>query len=175
MTKRDNASQSKQFSIYLRSTNEWIPVTKEQYKEHSKFYGSFRKKKQDHCKCTCPHQKWWFCNADCETCKYRTGGDTVSFDFMYFNVETAGITPLEFLESNVNDFTIDVDNKLISIEIIHYIQDVAPFILSVASMRLKGLTDTEIAKKLGIPRTTLLARANKTADLIREKFPDYNV
>jgi len=109
---------------------------------------------------------------DCEACKYKVAGNQLSLDYIYQSDEGQDFNMLEFLEADILPFEDAVDNQFIAGDIIEHLQTVAPLALKVASMRLNGLSDTDIANKLGIHRTTMLSRLKKIASCIREKYPD---
>lgn len=66
--------------IYLRSTGEKIPVTKEQHDAFYKEASRIRDKEQNHGRCVCPYRFIWKCDGDCIDCEYHRAGDTLSLD-----------------------------------------------------------------------------------------------
>lgn len=66
--------------IYLRSTGEKIPVTKEQHDAFYKEASRIRDKEQNHGRCVCPYRYIWKCDGDCIDCEYHRAGDTLSLD-----------------------------------------------------------------------------------------------
>lgn len=77
MAKNENLSTS---FIYLRSTGEKIPVTKEQRDAFYKEASRIRDKEQNHGRCMCPYRFIWKCDGDCIGCEYHAAGDTLSLD-----------------------------------------------------------------------------------------------
>lgn len=76
---QNNDNQKTHF-IYVRSTGEKVPVTKEQ---HDSFYmeaDRIRHKEQDHGRCMCPYRFIWRCDGDCLDCEYHVAGDITSLD-----------------------------------------------------------------------------------------------
>ena len=59
-----NNDNQKTYFIYVRSTGEKVPVTKE----------------QDHGRCMCPYRFIWRCDGDCLDCEYHAAGDITSLD-----------------------------------------------------------------------------------------------
>ena len=156
MAINDNQSKKEQnFSIYLRSQKIWVPVSENVYRESTKHISYYRQSQQRCGKCICPRKKWWFCDMDCEACKYKVAGNQLSLDYIYQSDEGQDFNMLEFLEADILPFEDAVDNQFIAGDIIEHLQTVAPLALKVASMRLNGLSDTDIANKLGIHRTTM--------------------
>ena len=76
MKRQDN---QKTYFIYIRSTGEKVPVTKEQ---HDCFYreaSRIRNKEQNHHRCMCPYRFIWKCDGDCIGCEYHAAGDTLYY------------------------------------------------------------------------------------------------
>lgn len=95
MKKFDN--QSKQYRIYLKTTREWVEVSKEVYEEHTRFHDAFRKRHQSHGQCVCPKNKFWLCDADCLTCEFHRAGDHLSLDYTTENEDGDTCSPLDAL------------------------------------------------------------------------------
>lgn len=74
-------NNDKQYYIYLRSTRERIPCTKEEFDNYYRDINAFRQKQQYHGKCVCPEKKRLDCDMDCATCPFRRVGDTRSLDY----------------------------------------------------------------------------------------------
>lgn len=95
MQKKDN--QRKPYRIYLKATREWVEVSEEVYKEHTRFHDAFRKRHQSHGQCVCPKNKFWLCDADCLTCEFRRAGDHLSLDYTTENEDGDMCSPLDVL------------------------------------------------------------------------------
>ena len=48
----------KPYRIYLKHTREWVEVSEEYYREHTRYYDAFRKRHQSHGQCVCPKNKF---------------------------------------------------------------------------------------------------------------------
>ena len=55
-----NKEEQKRY-IYLKAEKKWVEVSEEYYKEHIRFYDTFRKRQQSHGQCVCPKSKFWLC------------------------------------------------------------------------------------------------------------------
>ena len=64
------SSNDKQYYIYLRSTKERVPCTKEEFDNYYRDINAFRQRQQYHGKCVCPQNKRLTCDMDCETCPF---------------------------------------------------------------------------------------------------------
>lgn len=70
-----NNDNQKTYFIYVRSTGEKVPVTKEQHDSFYKEADRIRHKEQDHGRCMCPYRFIWKCDGDCIGCEYHAAGD----------------------------------------------------------------------------------------------------
>ena len=75
-----NNDNQKTYFIYVRSTGEKVPVTKEQHNSFYKEADRIRHKEQDHDRCMCPYRFIWRCDGDCLDCEYHATGDITSLD-----------------------------------------------------------------------------------------------
>lgn len=73
-----NNDNQKTYFIYVRSTGEKVPVTKEQHDSFYKEADRIRHKEQDHGRCMCPYRFIWKCDGDCIGCEYHAAGDISS-------------------------------------------------------------------------------------------------
>lgn len=64
-----NNENQKTYFIYIRSTGEKVPVTKEQHDSFYKEADRIRHKEQDHGRCMCPYRFIWKCDGDCIGCE----------------------------------------------------------------------------------------------------------
>ena len=76
MSKKD-----KQYTIYIRSTKESIPVNKEEFDAYYHDINIYRIRQQRHGRCVCPASKRLTCDMDCLTCPFHRMGDTRSLDY----------------------------------------------------------------------------------------------
>ena len=53
-----------QYHIYLRSTNERVPCTKEEFDNYYRDINAYRKKQQRHGRCVCPESRRLHCDMD---------------------------------------------------------------------------------------------------------------
>lgn len=75
-----NNDNQKTYFIYVRSTGEKVPVTKEQHNSFYKEADRIRHKEQDHGRCMCPYRFVWSCDGECLDCEYHAAGDITSLD-----------------------------------------------------------------------------------------------
>ena len=73
--------KDKQYTIYIRSTKESIPVNKEEFDAYYHDINIYRIRQQRHGRCVCPASKRLTCDMDCLTCPFHRMGDTRSLDY----------------------------------------------------------------------------------------------
>lgn len=73
-------NNEKQYYIYLRSTKECVPCTKDEFNNYYRDINAFRQRQQYHGKCVCPQSKRLTCDMDCETCPFHRN-DTFSLEY----------------------------------------------------------------------------------------------
>ena len=161
------------YQIFDKQTKSWVKVTPEYHKEHHKMCTKIRKYEQYHKRCMCPRHKWWLCDGMCQDCEFHAPGDILSLDMMketsnkeiqkQFNVDPS--TELDFANTVCNS----VDLKQLMNNLIKIMPDAEKII----TLRLLKYTDTYIAKKLGIPRSTMLSRLNKALNTLGADIKDF--
>ena len=73
-------ANNNQYTIYIRSTKESIPVSKEEFDAYYHDIDLYRRNQQRHGRCVCPRSKWLTCDMDCYTCPFHRMGDELSLD-----------------------------------------------------------------------------------------------
>lgn len=166
------ANIEKQYYIFIRSTGERIPVTKEEFDNYYREINAFRQRQQYHGKCVCPAKKRLSCDMDCFTCPYRRAGDAISLDYCRTDDEgneKAMIDTIPAPSPLVEDLVTDC---IVLESLVARLTEIMPQALEIINMRLDGMTDTAISKAIGIPRKTFTDRWNKAAAILKSEFPD---
>ena len=74
-------NQEKQYRIFLKSTQQWVPVSKTDFDNYYRDVNAYRRRQQEHGRCVCPASKRYLCDMDCCTCRFHKGGDELSLDY----------------------------------------------------------------------------------------------
>ena len=170
MKKHDN--KSKPHRIYLKATREWVKVTEEVYREHTRFHDAYRKRHQSHGQCACPKNKFWLCDADCLTCEFRRAGDHLSLDYITENDDGDTCSPLDTLADPSPSIEDVIYDKAEIDQLFERLNELMPEAIRIGRLRQKGLTDEAIAKAIGIKRTTFRSRLEKAKRRLVDEFPD---
>ena len=128
-----NNDNQKTYFIYVRSTGEKVPVTKEQHDSFYKEADRIRHKEQDHGRCMCPYRFIWKCDGDCIGCEYHAAGDITSDRML-----------LEQLFTRLRELDPEADT-----------------IIQLWKDHPEGISDRAIARELGRPQKTFADQMKK--------------
>jgi DNA-directed RNA polymerase specialized sigma24 family protein len=172
MTNRENQQETREYKIYLPHEKQWVEVTEAQYYAYYRDIWATRKRAQAHRQCMCPKSKIWLCDGDCLACQFRSAGDNLSLDCAYSNEGGDEFSLLDKLAAGSAGVEDVVTDQIVLAELIDRLGEIMPEARRVGELRLAGLTDTEIADVIGIPRTTFLSRIKKVAEAMKCEYPD---
>lgn len=170
-----NDNENKQYTVYIRSTDQWVPVSKEQFDNFYDEASVFRRKQQRHGCCICPQSKRLLCDTDCDICPYRVNhSDTLSLDAPLSEND-------EGEECTFGDVLPDgsplIDEMLADKEeldrIFTRICELLPDALRIGEARLEGKPDYKIAEELGIGRKALAYRIKQAKEVLEKEFPNF--
>lgn len=148
-------------------------VSLEFYRAYNKETGRYRLKQRKRLQCKCPKDKWWQCDTDCALCKYYRAGKQLSLDGTYTDKIGDTYSMDQYLGLESADFEEGVADTEMFSEMLTEMAEIFPEIKMVASLLVAGYTETEIAEKIGIPRTTLRSRLQKIKRLFYERYRAY--
>ena len=166
------SGNDKQYYIYLRSTKERVPCTKDEFDNYYRDINAFRRTQQRHGRCVCPQRKWLSCDMDCATCPFRRGGDQVSLDYTTEDEdgeETCWSNNLEDPSPLIEDIV--VEGQAIG-ELFDRLRDLMPQALEIGQLRQQGLTERQIEERIGIGRKTYAYRLKKAKEILEKEFPE---
>lgn len=159
MTKKD-----KQYTIYIRSTKESIPVNKEEFDAYYHDINIYRIRQQRHGRCVCPASKRLTCDMDCLTCPFHRMGDTRSLDYTETDDEgneTAWVDEIPDDSPLLEDIIIEASEMK---ALYARLTDLMPEAIKIGELRLEGLTEDAIGERIGIGRKTYQATLRSTVD-----------
>lgn len=167
---QNSVNQSKR--VYIKSTRQWVEVSEEYYRDHTRYYDAFRKRQQAHGKCVCPKNKFWLCDGDCYNCEFRRAGDQLSLDYTTENEDGDVCSPLGSLADTTPSVEDAIADKAELDELFDRLSQLMPEATRIGSLRQEGLSDEAIAKVIGIKRTTFLSRLKKAKEQLAAEYPD---
>ena len=153
--------QSEDLFIYVRSTGEKVPVTKEQHDSFYKEADRIRHKEQDHGRCMCPYRFIWKCDGDCIGCEYHAAGDITSLD-----------QPLPDGNGTLGDYIPDrskpmeevIADRMLLEQLFARLRELDPeanTIIQLWKDHPEGISDRAIARELGRPQKTFADQMKK--------------
>lgn len=165
MSTKENPRQTREYSIYIPSTKQRIPVTKEVYQAYyQRIWNTFRKAHR-HQRCSCPGNKWWLCDGDCAVCKFCTAGDNLSLDYereVVGDIHPDDAAPIDEI----------VTDSIAFGQLLSRLDKLMPDARRIGELRLAGYSDSAIADIIGVPRTTFLSRIKKAEALLHDEYHD---
>ena len=169
----NNVNQSKTYSIYIKSTKEWVTVPEEFYREQTSYYDTFRKKKQYHGQCACPKSKFWLCDGDCFNCEFRRAGDMLSLDYENENEDGDSVSPLDAIPDTAPLVDEVVSDRVTLAKLFDRLAELMPEAEEIGRLRMNDLSDEAISDIIGIKRTTFRSRLAKAKAVLAEEYPDF--
>lgn len=165
--------ENKQYYIYIRSTNEQVPVTKEEFDAYYKDIDLYRRTQQRHGRCVCPKSRQLMCDMDCLTCPYRRVGDIRYLDS---TIEHENGYIEAFYEKFPDD-TPSPEEIVCELDLLkslcNELQMLTPDDYDICSVIMSNLSDRKAAEKLGIPRNTYTYRKKKVLEQLREALKKF--
>lgn len=161
-----------QYYIYIRSTKERVPVTKEEFDNYYRDISVFRRKQQRHGRCVCPENKRLNCDMDCATCPFRRAGDGLSLDYTTTDEDGTEIRWADNLEDSSPLIEDIVADGIQMTALFKSLNELMPQALEIGRMRQLGMSDTAISAEIGIPRKTFTDRLKGAKDILKSEFPD---
>ena len=172
MQNKENQRKNNTRRIYIRSQRRWQEVPEDVYQEHIRFHDTYRHRMQDRGLCSCPRSKWWTCDADCLTCEYRNADVIASLDSP-IGEEEDDLTLMDTIADDSVAVSELATDRIVLEQLFKRLADLMPEATDIGKLRLQGLSDEAIAKKIGIPRTTFLSRIKAVKKLLTQEYPDF--
>ena len=167
MSKKD-----KQYTIYIRSTKESVPVSKEEFDAYYHGINIYRIRHQRHGRCVCPASKRLTCDMDCLTCPFHRMGDMRSLDYTETDDEgneTAWVDEIPDDSPLIDDIIIEASEMK---ALYARLTELMPEAIKIGELRLEGLTEDTIGERIGIGRKTYAYRLKKVKAVLEKEFPD---
>ena len=162
-----NNDNQKTYFIYVRSTGEKVPVTKEQ---HDSFYmeaDRIRHKEQDHGRCMCPYRFIWRCDGDCLDCEYHATGDITSLDQP---LSDGNGTLCDYMPNRSKSMEEIISDRMLLEQLFARLRELDPDADIIIQCWLDDykISDRAIAEKLGRPQRTFADQMKKIRTELRK-------
>lgn len=149
------------YRIYLKATRQWVEVSEEYCRDHTRYYDALRKRQQSHGQCVCPKNKFWLCD-----------GDMLSLDYTVENEDGDACSPLDNLADPAPSIEEIICDKAELAQLFARLNELMPEAAEIGKLRQDGLSDEAIAEIIGIKRTTFLSRLKKAKEQLAAEFPN---
>ena len=147
-----------QYTIYIRSTKESIPVSKEEFDAYYHDINIYRIRQQRHGRYVCPASKRLTCDMDCLTCPFHRMGDMRSLDYTETDDEgneTAWVDEIPDYSPLLEDIIIEASEMKV---LYARLTELMPEAVKIGELRLEGLSEDAIGERIGIGRKTFAYR-----------------
>lgn len=165
MSNQANPNPDREYKVYIPSTHQFIPVTKEFYYEYYRPIWRIQKEAQKHDQCMCPRSKLWRCDGCCLDCPYHAPGNVWSLEYEQELMGDKHEDPSADVETIVTD-------KIVLEQLFKRLDELFPEARRICELRMEGISDRDIADLVGIPRSTFRSRLEKVETLLREEYGD---
>ena len=162
-----NNDNQKTYFIYVRSTGEKVPVTKEQHNSFYKEADRIRHKEQDHGRCMCPYRFIWKCDGDCIGCEYHAGGDITSLDQP---LSDGNGTLCDYMPNRSKSMEEIISDRMLLEQLFARLRELDPDADIIIQCWLDDykISDRAIAEKLGRPQRTFADQMKKIRTELRK-------
>ena len=154
--------------IYIKSTKEWVPVTKDFYKDYCRETYNHRRREQRHGRCSLPRGKWWLCDTDCLNCEFYSGSGQLSLD-AEMGDDSATLADL-VLHTDVTPESIVMDKALLN-ALYRELEALDPEGRRICEL-LSRLSEREAAEEMGMSRSTFKRRWAKVQARLANRLGD---
>lgn len=171
-------NNEKEYRIYVRSANQWVPCTKEQFDDYYRDINAYRRTQMNHGRCFCPPPKRFMCDMDCWNCPYRAAGDIKSLDAGRIDDAGDEMNWLDHLQEEIPELQTPSNDDIVTDamylrQILNRLNEVMPQAIEIGRLREKGFTDTAIAIEIGTPRKTFTYRIKNAMKILKSEFPEF--
>ncbi len=162
-----NNDNQKTYFIYVRSTGEKVPVTKEQHNSFYKEADRIRHKEQDHGRCMCPYRFIWRCDGDCLDCEYHATGDITSLDQP---LSDGNGTLCDYMPDRSKSMEEIISDRMLLEQLFARLRELDPDADIIIQCWLDDykISDRAIAEKLGRPQRTFADQMKKIRTELRK-------
>lgn len=168
-----NYNQSKQYAIYLKSTKEWIPVSKIDFDNYYRDINAYRRRQQEHGRCVCPAKKRYLCDMDCFMCPYHKAGDMLSLNYAVSDGEGNEKSWLDDLEDDTPSIQSILEDQVLLEALSKKIEQLDPEQRRICKLIMQGVSGCKSGKALGLPRKTFTYRRDNLMNLLAEYLKDF--
>ena len=169
-----SSNENNNKSIYLKSTRQWVPVSDELYDEYRREIDAYIHKMRSHKCCRCPKSKWWLCDKDCWICAFHCSDEFTSLDApINDNTDSDDITLCDTIADDSPSIeSIIYDQELLN-RLFEALNSIDPDRGCICKLWANGMSERDIADRLGKPHTTINYQKKKAFEELREILKNF--
>ena len=148
-----------------------VPVPRDFHIEVSREINSKRKRLQRCGACCCPRKRLWKCDGDCDRCRYRISDPAL----LHLDAPVTMDENLSLMDTVVDDTPLPEDviaDKELPVALFKALDKLDERSRRICEL-MSMVSEREVAKQLGIPRSTLKYQWAKIQAMLQEKLKDY--
>ena len=160
-------NEDRKYYIYLRSINERVPCTKEEFNDYYRGINAYRRTQQNRGNCVCPASKRLESHMDCWTSPFRrrfTLSNTIS---------ELPDESIDALYENLFDLPGEIIDTICFRELLARLCELMPQAIEIGRLRQQGLSDEVIAGIIGIGRKTFVFRLKRAAERLKSEYTEF--
>ena len=166
-------SKDKQYRIFLKSTHQWVPVSKAEFDNYYRDINAYRRRQQEHGRCICPPSKRYLCDMDCGACPYHKGGNELSLDYSVTDDSGNEKRWLDDLPDDKPSIQSVIEDRELLNALYQRLDGLDPDGRRICDLIMQGRSERDAAAELGMPRNTFVYRRDKLLAVLRESLKDF--
>lgn len=171
-----NQKPNRTHKIYLKNTDQWIPVTDEIYETYYRPVWRAQKAAKKAGQCNCQSEMLWKCDGDCFTCSFHKAGNTLSMDAPVEGTDdNENICLGDTLADRDSDFTGMLADKLLLEQLLDELAVQDPAGSRICKLIIDGLSEREAAVEMNMARSTFKRRWSSTKIRLIKLLEKHNV
>lgn len=163
---------NKQYFVYVKGLKKKVAVTEAVFHAYYDEPDRLRHREYYHHRCGCPRRKWWLCDEDCKMCGFKIEGDIRSLDEPRTSNSGEEYTLFDVTPAQQPETADIAVNNLILQQLFKRFKELLPEAQNLSIEDLASLSDTALAKAIGLPRTTWLSKRKKATSHLKNEYPD---
>lgn len=166
-------NQDKQYKIFIKSTRQWVPVSKTDFDNYYRDINTYRRRQQEHGRCVCPASKRYLCDMDCCTCRFHKGGDELSLDYTVTDEDGNEKSWLEDLPDDRPSAQSVMEDRELLDTLLHKLDELDPEGRRICELVMEGRSERDCGKEMGMARNTFVYKRDKLFAALADYLKDF--
>ena len=166
-------NHEKQYKIFIKSTHQWVPVSKTDFDNYYRDINTYRRRQQEHGRCVCPASKRYLCDMDCYTCHFHKGGDELSLDYTVTDEDGNEKSWLEDLPDDRPSAQSVMEDRELLDTLLHKLDELDPEDRGICELVMDGRSERDCGKEMGMARNTFVYKRDKLFAALADYLKDF--